>query len=173
VGRIRRQRDINRLLAAAIDAALADEGRRHRRLHGFGALATGAALVTAVQLATGRRIPGIPKLGLTIADMPKLQDIPDALRDRLAEHGLIHEPGPDEDEEPEGYEDEQVDEYDDDEEPDADRDYGEYEDEDEDEDEDPEEEEREDEREPAVAHANGVDPADRPPKHPSGNGEGD
>lgn len=98
---------MNRILAAALDAALGEQDHGRRRLHGLGAVATGAALATAVQVARHKHLRDFAKLGVKLTDLPSLHEIPDAVRDRLADYGLIHEDGvPDEGDEPELEEDE-------------------------------------------------------------------
>lgn len=172
---------MNRMAAAALDAAVNGEQPR-RRFSGLKAVAAGAVLATVAREAA-KRAPGLGHL-------PRLGELGDSVRDRLADRGWIDdEPDEDEaydedeefeeDDEPEAeaddderWDDEDVDDEDDeDEEPreDEDLDEGEYDEDDED-DEDPDEDEPEHERSsaPPVARGNGrhVDPAARPPKPP-------
>jgi hypothetical protein len=98
---------MERLLAAAVEAALADEDRKRGRLHGLGAVATGAALASAVHVVRRRGLPG--NLPGALRDIPdSLRDIPDSVRDRLADAGLFGdqaEPDLEEDVEPDLEED--------------------------------------------------------------------
>jgi hypothetical protein len=90
--------DLNRVIAVAIDTAFnEDQPRPHlARQRGVQALAAGAALATAARVA-GRHRHRISKLGVAksglskLADLSRLRDLPDALWDRLADHGFIHE----------------------------------------------------------------------------------
>jgi hypothetical protein len=186
--------DINRMAAAALDAAVNGDQRPRRRLSGLRALAMGAALAGAARVALKR--------GPDLAPVARLEELADDLRDRLADRGWIDEPEdrfddeelddeelgededpPDEDEDDDSGDDEDYDiedeadledEADDDYE-DEDEDDDEDEDEDEGGDEDFEDEEDGDEPEqeensppPVARHGNGndVDPAARPPKPP-------
>lgn len=173
--------DMNRMAAAALEAAMNGEQPR-RRFSGLKAVAVGAALATVAR-AAAKRAPDI-------GHMPRLGELGDNVRERL---GLFDE-GPDEDEdyddeldedeeefddEPEGeYEDEHWDdeaaEDDEDEDPGDDE---EPDDDEPDDDEDPDEDDDYDEDEepepehssaPPIARGNGrhVDPAARPPKPP-------
>lgn len=183
--------DMNRMAAAALDAAVNGE-RPRRRFAGLKAVAAGAVLATVAREAA-KRGPGLGHLS-------RLGELGESVRDRLADRGWIDdEPDEDEaydedeefedDDEPEAEadddarwddedddedEDDEGDEDDEDDEPreDEDLDEGEYDEEDEDDEEDvdPDEDEPEHERSsaPPIARGNGrhVDPAARPPKPP-------
>jgi hypothetical protein len=94
--------DLSKVASAAVEAALVDETPR-RRLSAPKAIAAGAALALAARYAVSKapslpRLPAIRDLsdvtdrvrehvpGSVVAHMP---DIPDSLRERLAEYGLI------------------------------------------------------------------------------------
>lgn len=95
--------DMSRLAQAALEAALTDEQQQpqHRsRLSGVRALAAGAALVAVTRVAV-KKAPGL------LPSTPRLSDLTDSVRDRLADHGWIEDEEP---EAPEDYEDEPLDE---------------------------------------------------------------
>ena len=73
--------DLNRMTAAAIEAALDDGKQRRPRLSGMRAVAAGAALAVVARAAV-KRAPALPG----VAD---LAAVPDRVRDRLAEHGWL------------------------------------------------------------------------------------
>ena len=127
--------DVNRVVAAAIDAAFEHEQdrHRHRRLSGVTAFAAGAAVAMVARAATQKKVPRIAKFGAKkLVDVPNLRDVSDAVRGRLADYGLL---GEDQDDQYEP--DDQWDE------PDDDEDYGDDEPDDH-EDEPPEDEAEED-----------------------------
>ena len=86
--------DINRVAAAAIEAALREERPRRHRVPGIRAIAAGAALATAARVGQ-KHLPRLTELrlvehGLTkLGDVPSLRDVTDSVRERLADHGLI------------------------------------------------------------------------------------
>src|SRR5215218_5043563 len=98
--------DLSRVASAAVEAALVDETPR-RRLSAPKAIATGAALALAARYAVSKA-PGLPRLS-AMRDLSDVTDrvrehvpgsvaehiphIPDSLRERLAEHGLIDDDG--------------------------------------------------------------------------------
>lgn len=98
-----RRKDLNRAVAAAIEAAFEDDEKpRRRRISGVRAIAVGAALVAGARVAASNA-PGLP---------PGAARIPDLVRDRLTERGWLDgaEPEPEEDEEFDEDVDEEVDE---------------------------------------------------------------
>jgi hypothetical protein len=115
--------DINRVAAAAIDAALGDESatrertRRHR-VPGGRLILTGAALAAAAR-AGQKHMPALTKLRLAkhglakLNDLPNLRDVGDAVRDRFAD--LTHRDGDevDDSEFDDAADDEDIDEEDD------------------------------------------------------------
>jgi hypothetical protein len=98
--------DLSRVASAAVEAALVDETPR-RRLSAPKAIAAGAALALAARYAVSKA-PGLPRLS-ALRDLSDVTDrvrehvpgsvaehiphIPDSLRERLAEHGLIDDDG--------------------------------------------------------------------------------
>jgi len=98
--------DLSRVASAAVEAALVDETPR-RRLSAPKAIAAGAALALAARYAVSKA-PGLPRLS-AMRDLSDVTDrvrehlpgsvaehiphIPDSLRERLAEHGLIDDDG--------------------------------------------------------------------------------
>lgn len=94
----RRQIDLSRIAASALETALNGEEPPRRRFSGAKALATGAVLAAAARVAVSKapslpRVPGVPHL-------PDFSELSDSVRDRLVDYGVIHEPEPaDEDEE--------------------------------------------------------------------------
>jgi cobaltochelatase CobT len=98
--------DLSRVASAAVEAALVDETPR-RRLSAPKAIAAGAALALAARYAVSKA-PGLSRLS-AIRDLSDVTDrvrehvpgsvaehiphIPDSLRERLAEHGLIDDDG--------------------------------------------------------------------------------
>jgi hypothetical protein len=165
--------DLSRVASSALEAAL-DDGDERRKRSGLRTLAAGAALAVAARAAVSKA-PGL----VHMPDLSGLRDMPDRVRDRLADAGWIDDEQEVEDEEPEELEDEpqaQSDEdFDDDEEPEeeeedepvdeAEGDFDEPEEED-------DEEDEEDEEEPApeleIESEDDEDlhPEDRPPKPP-------
>src|SRR4051812_49673945 len=95
---------MSRMAAAAVEAAFEDGEQPQRRRHsGLRALAAGAALAAAARLVVAKA-PDIPRLS-------ELSQVPDAVRDRLAEHGWLGDQKPeDEDYLDEEYLDEEEDE---------------------------------------------------------------
>ncbi len=81
--------DINRMATAAIEAALEDQTPERRRLSGLRAVILGAGLAAAARVAVNRA-PDLPKLP-GLPDLPNVSRVPDMVRDRLAEHGLLGE----------------------------------------------------------------------------------
>jgi hypothetical protein len=94
--------DLSKVASAAVEAALDDESPR-RRLSAPKAIAAGAALALAARYAVSKapnlsRLSAIPDLS-EVTDRVRehvpgsvaehMADIPDSLRERLAEHGLI------------------------------------------------------------------------------------
>jgi cobaltochelatase CobT len=98
--------DLSKVASAAVEAALVDETPR-RRLSAPKAIAAGAALALAARYAVSKA-PSLPRLP-AIRDLSDVTDrvrehvpgsvaehiphIPDSLRERLAEHGLIDDDG--------------------------------------------------------------------------------
>jgi len=98
--------DLSRVASAAVEAALVDETPR-RPLSAPKAIAAGAALALAARYAVSKA-PGLPRLS-AMRDLSDVTDrvrehvpgsvaehiphIPDSLRERLAEHGLIDDDG--------------------------------------------------------------------------------
>jgi hypothetical protein len=86
--------DINRVAAAAIEAALREEHSRRRRVPGIRVIAAGAALATAARVGQ-KHLPRLTELRLVehglakLGDVPSLRDVTDSVRERLADHGLI------------------------------------------------------------------------------------
>jgi hypothetical protein len=98
--------DLSKVASAAVEAALVDETPR-RRLSAPKAIAAGAALALAARYAVSKapnlsRLSAIPDLS-EVTDRVRehvpgsvvehMADIPDSLRERLAEHGLIDDDG--------------------------------------------------------------------------------
>jgi hypothetical protein len=98
--------DLSKVASAAVEAALDDETPR-RRLSGPKAIAAGAALALAARYAVSKapslsRLSAIPDLS-EVTDRVRehvpgslaehMADIPDSLRERLTEHGLIDDDG--------------------------------------------------------------------------------
>jgi hypothetical protein len=162
--------DLSRVASSALEAAL-DDGDERRKRSGLRTLAAGAALAVAARAAVSKA-PGL----VHMPDLSGLRDMPDRVRDRLADAGWIDDEQEVEDEEPEELEDEpqaQSDEdFDDDEEPEEEEEEDEPVDEAEEEDEEEDEEDEEDEEEPApeleIESEDDEDlhPEDRPPKPP-------
>jgi hypothetical protein len=183
--------DLSRVASKALETAL-DDGAPRRRGHTMRTLAAGAALAVGARAAMSSKV----RLFRHLPDLTELRDIPDRVRDRMADAGWLddesdveepeaeydeEEPEDEEelddaelddeevDEEPEDSEDEEFDDEDDEDEPEAEADED-FEDEDEDEDE--EEDEDEDEGEPApeleIESEDDEDlhPEDRPPRPP-------
>ena len=91
--------DVSRIAAAAARAALDDGEPRRRKRSGLGTLAAGAALAVAARVAMSKA-PGLPHIR-------DLAQMPDQLRDRLADSGWLSDEGEDVgdqelEEEPEG-----------------------------------------------------------------------
>jgi hypothetical protein len=176
--------DMNRMAAAALEAAVNGEQPR-RRFSGLKAMAAGAVLATVARAAAKR--------GPDLGQLMRLGELGDSVRDRLADRGWIgdepdedeayddeevyedEEPEAEEDEEPEAEADDEDDWDDEDAEPQEDDEFDEEDDEDPDDDEDDDEDEDEDDEPeherssaPPIARGNGrhVDPAARPPKPP-------
>jgi len=98
--------DLSRVASAAVEAALVEEAPR-RRLSAPKAIAAGAALALAARYAVSKA-PSLPRLP-ALRDLSEvtdrvrehvpasvaehLADIPDSVRDRLAEYGLIDDDG--------------------------------------------------------------------------------
>jgi hypothetical protein len=174
--------DLSRVASSALEAAL-DDGDERRKRSGLRTLAAGAALAVAARAAVSKA-PGL----VHMPDLSGLRDMPDRVRDRLADAGWIDDEQEVEDEEPEELEDEpqaQSDEdFDDDEEPEeeeedeeleeeedepvdeAEADFDEPEEEDDEEDEEDEEEEPAPELEIESEDDEDLHPEDRPPKPP-------
>jgi hypothetical protein len=161
--------DLSRVASKALETAL-DDGAPRRRGHTMRTLAAGAALAVGARAAMSSKV----RLFRHLPDLTELRDIPDRVRDRMADAGWLddesdveepeaeydeEEPEDEEElddaelddedvdeepEEPEDSEDEEFDDEDDEDEPEAEADED-FEDEDEDE----EEDEDEDEGEPA------------------------
>jgi hypothetical protein len=98
--------DLSRVATAAVEAALVDETPR-RRLSAPKAIAAGAALALAARFAVSKA-PTLPRLsGLRdlsgVTDRVRehvpgsvaehIPDIPDSLRERLADYGLVDDDG--------------------------------------------------------------------------------
>jgi hypothetical protein len=79
--------DINRVAAAAVDAAFENERQPRRRFTGVKAVAAGAALATVARVAV-KKAPGL------LPTPPSLSDLTGNVRDRLAEYGWIDEEEP-------------------------------------------------------------------------------
>jgi hypothetical protein len=98
--------DLSKVASAAVEAALDDETPR-RRLSAPKAIAAGAALALAARYAVSKapslsRLSAIPDLSevtdrvrehLPGSVVEHMADIPDSLRERLAEHGLVDDDG--------------------------------------------------------------------------------
>jgi hypothetical protein len=98
--------DLSKVASAAVEAALVDETPR-RRLSAPKAIAAGAALALAARYAVSKapslpRLPGIPDLSevtdrvrehVPSSVVEHMPDIPDSVRGRLAEYGLIDDDG--------------------------------------------------------------------------------
>jgi len=152
--------DMSRMTSAALEAMLADEEPRRRRVSGMRGLAAGAALGVMARVAI-RNAPGLPR----VPSIPNLSELTDGVRERFAERFLTDEEEPEaeeavpEEEEPEDEADDEPGDWDDepdDEGPDDDA-GGETEPEPGDEDDEPEGEADEEEEEdadlpPAVEH---------------------
>src|SRR6476661_7235397 len=122
--------DLSKIAASAIEAALDDGQSKPKRRHtgAVTAVAAGAALAVAAKAATSKR-PLLTKLVPT-PSLDGLRDIPDRVRDRLADSGWLddedvapedegpvdevqqEEPVDEEDEEPVDEEDEDFDDED-------------------------------------------------------------
>jgi hypothetical protein len=109
--------DINRVAAAAMEAAFEDEQHQpRRRMSGVTAVAAGAALV-AVGRVAAKKVPKVVPSAL-LPSVPSLSDLTGGVRDRLAEYGWIEEEEPlDDEEEPLDEADELLDDDDEEEEP--------------------------------------------------------
>lgn len=81
---------MSRVAHAALEAALNDEqpARRRSRFSGMTAVAAGAALVTATRVVA-KKAPAL------LPHAPRLSDLTDNVRDRLAEHGWLEGEEPD------------------------------------------------------------------------------
>jgi hypothetical protein len=109
--------DPDRVISAAVDAALGDTQARSRKKHHPGRVLAAGAAVAAAAAVGQRRMPRVAKVPLRmglhkLGDMTHVDELADALRDRLAGHF-------DEPEDDGYYDDEEVaddEEYDDDEE---------------------------------------------------------
>jgi len=98
--------DLSRVASAAVEAALVEETPR-RRLSAPKAIAAGAALALAARYAVSKA-PGLPRLP-AIRDLSEvtdrvrehvpgsvvehIPDIPEGLRERLADYGLVDDDG--------------------------------------------------------------------------------
>ena len=79
--------DMSRVASAAVDAAFADEQPRRRRLSGVGAVAAGAALATVARVVV-KKAPDL------LPNAPRLSNLTDSVRDRLADSGWIDQEEP-------------------------------------------------------------------------------
>jgi hypothetical protein len=98
--------DLGRVASAAVEAALVDETPR-RRLSAPKAIAAGAALALAARFAVSKA-PSLPRLS-ALRDLSEvtdrvrehvpgsvaehIADIPESLRERLADYGLVDDDG--------------------------------------------------------------------------------
>jgi hypothetical protein len=88
--------DVNRIAAKAIEAAFENEQPRPKRRHsGLKAVAAGAALAAAARVAVtkGPDMPGLSKLSGSA-----FSRVPDMVRGRLNEYGLLGEDEPEDEE---------------------------------------------------------------------------
>ncbi|HEX6458058.1 MAG TPA: hypothetical protein VF032_04000 [Thermoleophilaceae bacterium] len=100
--------DMSRVASAALESALnGEQPQRRKRMSGVTAVAAGAALATAARVAVAKA-PALTKAA-ALTKVPRLGDLTDSVRDRLAEHGWIEDEEPQEPED-EAYEDEYADE---------------------------------------------------------------
>ena len=144
--------DVNRVAAAAIDAALhGDEPARRHRVPGGRLILTGAALATAARVGQ-KQMSGLTKLRLVarglskLEDLPNLRDVGGAVRDRFDD--LTHRDAYDIDDAlPDDVDEEDWDDEDEDDEDDEDEDDEDEDDDDEDEDDGPRGDARHDEDE--------------------------
>src|SRR4051794_10987582 len=94
--------DLSRVASKALETAIEEDGKPRRRGSTMRAMAAGAALAVAARAAVSRA-PGLVHL----PNLDGLRDIPDRVRDRLAEAGWGGDEQDVEEAEPEaGYEDE-------------------------------------------------------------------
>jgi hypothetical protein len=153
--------DLSRVASSALEAAL-DDGDERRKRSGLRTLAAGAALAVAARAAVSKA-PGL----VHMPDLSGLRDMPDRVRDRLADAGWIDDEQEVEDEQPEDFDDDEEPEEEEDEPVDeAEGDFDEPEEEDDEEDEEDEEEEPAPELEIESEDDEDLHPEDRPPKPP-------
>jgi hypothetical protein len=136
--------DPDRVVSAALQAALGETSSRRRKHHPGRALAAGAAIAAAAAVGQ-KRVPRLAKVPLRmglhkLGDMAHVDDLADAVRDRLVgHHDEPDDDYEDEDFDDEDFDDEPVDEAEDESEPDEDEGFD-----DDDEDEGPEDEPEDD-----------------------------
>jgi hypothetical protein len=154
--------DLSKVAASAIEAALDDGEKKPKHGSAVKAVAAGAALAVVAKAATSKKSKLLTKLVPT-PSLDGLRDIPDRVRDRLADAGWLGDEDDVVDDEPSAEElldeeDEPVDEEDED-----------FDDED-DVDEDAFDEDEDEEPAPELAldsdDDQDIDPAERPPKPP-------
>jgi hypothetical protein len=107
--------DPDRVVSAAVDAALGESQSRPKKHHPGRVLAAGAALAAAAAVGQ-RRMPRLAKVPLRmglhkLGDMAHVDDLADAVRDRLTGHR--DEPDDDYVDEEEEFDDDQEEEFDD------------------------------------------------------------
>jgi hypothetical protein len=108
--------DLNRVAAAAIDAAFGEEEPQRSR-RGVPAFAAGAAVVTVARVAAKRRIPKVARFAISrLVDVPSLGHVAASVRERLADHRSWHNDT--EPDEQDGYQIDEDDEFEDEEDPD-------------------------------------------------------
>lgn len=174
--------DLSRVAAKALETALDDGGSSRRKGHTMRNLAAGAALAVGARAAVSNT-PGKVTMLRHLPGLAHLRDIPDRVRDRMADAGwLDDEPDVDDELEPEAAFDDDEDFEDDpeaegdedfddeDEELDDDEDEPESEADDDFDDEEPEDDEDEESEQPELEIESEDDedlhPEDRPPKPP-------
>jgi hypothetical protein len=107
--------DPDRVVSAAVDAALGESPSRRKKHHPGRVLAAGAAVAAAAAVGQ-RRMPRLAKVPLRmglhkLGDMAHVDDLADAVRDRLTGHR--DEPDDDYVDEEEEFDDDQEEEFDD------------------------------------------------------------
>src|SRR3954454_12972494 len=80
--------DLSKVAASALEAALEDGQKKPKRGSAVKAVAAGAALAVAAKAATSRKSKVVTKLVPT-PSRAGLRDVPDRLRDRLADSGWL------------------------------------------------------------------------------------
>lgn len=166
--------DLSRVANKALEAALEDgQPTRKKRGSTARAMAAGAALAVGARVALSKK-PGKLTLLRHLPDLEHLRDIPDRVRDRMADAGWLDDEPDVDDQQPEAeYEDEPAEDEDFDdegEEPEDDEDFDEDEPPEGEADEDFEDEGEDDEPAPELEIESEDDeelhPEDRPPKPP-------